>query len=172
MSDVKEQLREIAKKQAEEKHRQYVEALDKQLEEDTELVNKVLDLIDKHTIYFKKDSYSNRYTLVTSDLFYEHYMDEPHSNWNKGIHFKESKSWGRAYSYIEVNGYTYYYFEDLLNKYEEDLAECAKQTQSQLEKLREQQDKFKQLKEEEPRVKKMIEEFIAWQNTLEEQDSL
>lgn len=169
METVEEKLKRLAKEQAEEKHKQYIEAMEKQLADDTEKVNKVLELIEKHTIYFKKDSYTSTYTLVTPELFYEHYMSEGKSQYSyKGINFKETKSFaGRRYSYIEVNGYTYYYFEDMLNKYEEDLEECIRKTQYQVEQLIEMKDKYQELKKQEFAVKKMIEEFAAYQDSLE-----
>lgn len=162
--DVEKTIREIAQKQAEEKHQQIIKEMEEKLEADVENVNKVLDLIEKHLLYYKDGS---KYILVTPDLFYKHYMEEYKGYRAKGIFFKEGKSWGYVYKYIQINNVDYHYFDDLLNNYETDLKECIKKTSWQLEELNAQKRKYEELKEQEPIIKKMIEEYIEFTKQLE-----
>ena len=109
---------------------------------------------------FKKvgDNWKHEYVLVTEEMFFEDYSNEPKNYWNKGIEirYKREKKWDY---FIKVNGEYYYDVRYIIANYEEDFDVLDKR----LNRLREDFSNIEEVKkgllEQEVKIKELLEQY-------------
>lgn len=157
-----DELKVLVEANIEAKKNQELERIERQIEQDKEVISKAIELINTHTLY-KKIGNNNHYTyeLVTEEMFKNDYIKEPKNSWNKGVKFRrdifaEKVSTG----VMEVNGETYYDIRYALNTYERHVEHLKRQINKKKRDL-------ERLNESFPALKKVI---IEWQTYEEETD--
>lgn len=164
-----EDLKKLIETQIEVKKNQELERIEKQIEQDREVITKAIDLINTHTLY-KKISKNNYYVyeLATEETFKNDYMKTPTYSWQKGIEFHiDSFSEKVNKGIIEVNGETYYDIRYALNTYENDVEELRYSLKSLKAKIREKEKEMELLNKEFPMLKKAIEEWQTYESENE-----
>lgn len=160
-----EELKALIENQIEAKKKQELERIEKQLNDDKEVIDKAIELINTHTLY-KKVNRNNHfvYELATEEMFKNDYISEPNSSWKKGISFHEDAFNERINKgVIEVNGETYYDIRYALNRYEKYMNELTSSLTYIEDKIREKRKELELLNKEFPTLKKAIEEWQKYE---------
>ena len=151
------ELKELVENQIEAKKNQELERIEKQLNDDREVINKAIELINTHTLYKKVGRNHYVYELVTEEMFKNDYIKEPKNSWNKGIKFQIDSFTERVNKgVIEVNGEHYYDIRYALNTYEKRVEEITNSLGYLKIDINEKKRELEQLNESFPTLKKAI----------------
>lgn len=157
-----DELKVLIEANIEAKKNQELERIEKQIEQDKEVISKAIKLINTHTLY-KKIGNNNHYVyeLATEEMFKNDYIKEPKNSWNKGIKFHVDSFTERVNKGIlEVNGETYYDIRYALNTYEKRVEKITDSLGYLKREINEKKRELEQLNESFPTLKKAI---IEWQ---------
>lgn len=157
-----DELKVLVEANIEAKKNQELERIEKQIEQDKEVISKAIELINTHTLY-KKIGTDNHYVyeLVTEEMFKNDYIKEPKNSWHKGIEFRVDSFTERVNrGILEVNGEIYYDIRYALNKYEQRVEEITDSLGYLKREINEKKRELEQLNESFPTLKKAI---IEWQ---------
>lgn len=157
-----DELKVLIEANIEAKKNQELERIEKQIEQDKEVISKAIELINTHTLY-KKIGNNNHYVykLATEEMFKNDYIKEPKNSWNKGIKFRVDSFTERVNKGIlEVNGETYYDIRYALNTYEKRVEKITDSLGYLKREINEKKRELEQLNESFPTLKKAI---IEWQ---------
>lgn len=155
ISKIKEMAYENVNKKLEEEKKE----TERKINSELEIVEEILKYI-KNKLIFKKvgDDWKHEYVLVTEEMFFEDYRNEPKNSWNKGIEirYKREKKWDY---FIKVNGEYYYDVRYIIANYEEDFDFLDKR----LNRLREDFSNIEEVKngllEQEVKIKELLEQY-------------
>lgn len=164
-----DELKTLVEANIEAKKNQELERIERQIEQDKEVISKAIELINTHTLY-KKIGNNNHYTyeLATEEMFKNDYIKEPKNSWNKGVEFQRDIFAEKVNKGVmRVNGETYYDIRYALNTYEKRVEEITDSLRYLKREINEKKRELKQLNENFPTLKKAI---IEWQTYEEETD--
>lgn len=164
-----DELKVLVEANIEAKKNQELERIERQIEQDKEVISKAIELINTHTLY-KKIGNNNHYTyeLATEEMFKNDYIKEPKNSWNKGVEFQRDIFAEKVNKGVmRVNGETYYDIRYALNTYEKRVEEITDSLRYLKREINEKKRELKQLNENFPTLKKAI---IEWQTYEEETD--
>lgn len=155
ISKIKEMAYENVNKKLEEEKKE----TERKINSELEIVEETLKYI-KNKLIFKKvgDDWKHDYVLVTEEMFFEDYSNEPKNYWNKGIEirYNREKKWD---CFIRVNGNDYYDVRYIIANYEEDFDVLDKR----LNRLREDFSNIEKVKkgllEQEVKIKELLEQY-------------
>lgn len=166
ISKIKEMAYENVNKKLEEEKKE----TERKINSELEIVEETLKYI-KNKLIFKKvgDDWKHDYVLVTEEMFFEDYSNEPKNCWNKGIEirYNREKKWD---CFIRVNGNNYYDVRYIIANYEEDFDVLDKRLNDLRERFSEIEKREKKLLEQEPKIKKLLEQYQKIE-IMEESDS-
>lgn len=153
ISKIKEKAYENVNKKLEEERKE----TERKINSELEVVEEILKYI-KNKLIFKKvgDSWHPNYVLVTEEMFFEDYNNEPEYNKGIGVNHGRKNKWDY---FIKVNGEYYYDVRYIIANYEEDYENLRnrmsdlKITFSNLEREAE------ELLALEPKIKKLLEQY-------------
>lgn len=164
-----EDLKELIEAQIEAKKNQELERIEKQIEQDKEVITKAIDLINTRTLY-KKVNRNNHYVyeLATEEMFKKDYLREPKYTYERGVKFHlNAFDVGVNKGIIEVNGENYYDIRYALNTYENDVKKLRSSLRFLEEHIKEKEKDLEILNAQFPTLKKAIEEWQTYEKENE-----
>ena len=155
ISKIKEKAYENVNKKIEEERKE----TERKINSELEVVEEILGYIKNKLIFKKnKDDWKKDYILVTEDIFFEDYNEEPKNYWNKGIEIKHEREKKWDY-FIKVNGNYYYDVRYIIAGYEEDFKTLDNKLNGLRENFYKIEEAERNLLEQEPKIKKLIEQY-------------
>ena len=168
-----EELKTLLEAEIELKREQELERIEKQINEDKEVISKAIELINTHTLY-KEISEKNHYVyeLATEEMFKNDYIKEPKYSWEKGVKFRENEFDERVNrGIIKVNGETYYDIRYALNSYEKYIEGLKSSLDCLKEQIKKKEKEMALLNKNFPTLKKAIEEWQTYESGGKKNDS-
>lgn len=155
ISKIKEKAYENVNKKLEEERKE----TERKINSELEVVEEILKYI-KNKLIFKKvgnDRHPN-YVLVTEEMFFEDYNNEPKNSWNKGIEVNHERK-NKWDCFIKVNGEYYYDVRYLIANYEEDYKNLRNRMSDLKIKFSNLEREAEELLALEPKIKKLLEQY-------------
>ena len=160
-NDIKNKIYEKVQAQLDAKMAQAQEAARNQAERDREKVEIAIEMISSRLVY--KDiggrGWGHKYVLATEEMFYEDYLKEPESIWQKGLKFNENDGEAWYKGIFTVNGETYYDIHYILAKYQRDVYNVEEELKRRSDYVREIREKYDRAVRDWPEVKKVVEDW-------------
>lgn len=159
------ELKELVENQIEAKKKRELERIEKQLNDDKEMIDKAIRLINTHTLYKKiGENHHFVYELATEEMFKNDYIKEPKDSWSKGVKFQRDIFTEKVNKGVmKVNGETYYDIRYALNTYEKRIEEITDSLGYYKREIDGKKRELEQLNESFPTLKKAIEEWQKYE---------
>ena len=165
ISKIKEKAYENVNKKIEEEKKE----TERKINNEIDRVEEILKYINNKMLFKKVgDSYySSNYTLVTEDIFFQDYSNEPKESWySKGVLINHERK-NKYDCFIKVNGEQYYDVRYIIRDYEETYERAQSRLQDLNEKFREIEDYVKDLNNQELKIKSLLEKYQTIEITEE-----
>lgn len=156
ISKIKEKAYENVNKKIEEEKK----ATERKINSEIDRVEEILKYIN-NKLLFKNvgDNWNGKYVLVTEDIFFQDYSNEPKESWyGRGIYINHERK-NKYECFIKVNGEQYYDVRYIIRNYEETYENAKGRLQHLNEEFRKIEDYVKNLNAQELKIKSLLEKY-------------
>lgn len=159
MSKTANKIRELSKKAASEKIAEQQQAIEKNVNQDIAIIEKILAMVKDRLVYkevTKVHSRRKTYVVVTEDIVLHDYSNRP--DYGSGTEIKQIE--GGYYSYphtqIIVNGHIYLHASDLITKYKYEANKAMEKAEAEYRAAADRKEAIENLADLEPVIKELM----------------
>lgn len=159
MSKTADKIRSLASKAAADKIAERQQAIEKAVNDDLEIIEKILSMVKDRLVYKEdKSPHSNRkiYVVVTEDIVLYDYSNAPEYGSGTSIRRIGADYYNYEHTQILVNGHRYYHASDLIEKYKYEARKAMEKTEAEYNAVRARKEAIDNLSDLEPVIKELM----------------